>query len=161
MSDELAARRARAAHRQRASDLVDRAIAAMQERGITSPEQLLADAASSASETILEACRWYDEQNGRVGAGVLVNEIRARVQRPTSGVGRPTPLDAQSAYQDQIISWLKQNLPKLCDAHNGQPHPAAVVAVLRIHARSGKDVELEEHVDEIRTAVSRWKERWA
>lgn len=50
------------------------AVEALRARHVSNPESFLSAATPDA---IMGACRWYDEQKGRVGTGILVMELRA------------------------------------------------------------------------------------
>jgi hypothetical protein len=53
--------------------LLAAAIDALEERGISNPKSFLEFA---DPDGILGACRWFDDQKGRVGTGLLVLELR-------------------------------------------------------------------------------------
>lgn len=102
---------------------------ALRDRGVTNPDEF----ASLDAEVIAETVRWFDAQNGRVGAGVLRIELRNGGRKPP---GKPV-LDAEAEYGRGIVAWLTENFPELCDPKWG-PHPAAVAAVIRLDFRDGK-----------------------
>lgn len=138
--------------------LADAALKELRARGIINPEQFL-DAATP--EAILDTCRWYDAQNGRVGTGVLVAELRAGGRAGWQPEPRQRDVTAeQRAYADEIVAWLREHFPEVDRPVYG-PHPAAVAAVIRLHWVYGKGrLTVREHGPEICAAVDRWEEAW-
>ena len=137
-------------------DVTRAALDALKERAIDNPEQYLKLA---APDRILATCRWYDEQGGRVGPGVLVMELRAGGKPATwSPQAERSLLDEQRVYGDSIAAWLHEKFPALCDP---DPHPAAIAAVIRLHFKHGKGrLTVAEHGAEIRAAVADFKRRF-
>lgn len=102
---------------------------------------------------------WYDAQNGRVGPGVLVAELRAG-GNPDGGRDDRSLLERDRAYGEQIAEWLNHHFPDLRQP-SGQPHPAAVAAVIGLHHSHGKGrLTVSEHGPEIRAAVRAWRKRF-
>lgn len=126
------------------------AIGLLRDRGMDNPEQW----AHLDPEAIEETVRWYDAQNGRVGIGVLVTELRKGGRRDPS---RRDLITEQRDYAQQIVDWLERDFPDL-DRPGYGPHPAAVAEVIRLHWRHGKArVSSREHGPAIRAAVARWE----
>jgi hypothetical protein len=92
-----------------------------------------------------------------VGPGMLVTAIRAgRGPRPVRLQG-----DAGRGYSMLLRSWLNENFPEFRQA-SGDPHPAAVSAVLRLHYEYGKgSLTKAEHGPVIRESVRRFDRKWA
>lgn len=64
----------------------------------------------------------------------------------------------QEQYHEQVTSWLARNFPEVMDGE--LPHPAAFMAVVRLHHQFGKGtVTRGEHGELIRRAVKRFDER--
>jgi hypothetical protein len=127
-------------------------------RGVTKPDEFAALGADVIDDTI----RWFDAQDGRVGAGVLVNELRAGGKPGwTPQASRSASVaDTQREYGESITAWLTKHLPEL-DRPGWGPHPAAVAAVIRIHHRDGKTaLSKSKHAAEIRQAVRDWVAKW-
>ena len=116
-------------------------------RGVTSPDEF----ATLNDATILDTIRWFDLQEGRVGAGVLVAELRNGGRQPT----RRNTTAEQQAYADAIVASLRRHFPEFDRPVDG-PHPAAIAAVIRLHWLYGKDVAVLEHGGTIRAAVTTW-----
>lgn len=113
---------------------------ALVERGVNPAlaDALLCDLDPAA---VAGTLRWFDDQDGRVGAGVLVAELRAG-GKPDYGT---TLLQRQGDYGEEISDWLNEHFPNLRD-ESGRPHPGAIAAVIRLDYRDGKD----------RRSASRW-----
>jgi hypothetical protein len=147
----------------------DSAIRALEERGITRPDQLVA---ASEPITVLAWCRWWDAQHG-VSPALLVDRIRSGDQPPRIITGRTDELDRQARYLADVVGWLVRKMPEVCTADpkvveatrrvygegeaNGlaldnTPHPAAIAAVIRLHHTAGK-LTVKTHGPDIRTAV--------
>lgn len=130
------------------------AIAAMTARGIDEAEQLLSFASTSV---ILDWCRWFDGQP-RAGKGLLAGKIRSGETPPQS---KRSLVEEQREYGERICGWLSRHFPDLCEPVWG-PHPAAVVAVIHLHAELGKgSLRPREHGPAIRAAVKAWEAKWA
>lgn len=130
------------------------AITDLRERGVTHPDEFR----SLGADVIRDTVRWFDAQGGRVTAGVLVVELR-RGGKPG---WRPVVSSGQSAreYAAQITAWLNEHFPDLQEP-SGNPHPAAVVTVIHLHAELGKGRLLpREHAARIRAAVRTFNEKW-
>lgn len=126
----------------------------LRERGVNNPDEFRSLGAAVLRDTV----RWFDAQNGRVTAGVLVIELRAGGKPGW----RPTVTAGQSAreYADQLASWLNEHFPDLKQA-SGNPHPAAVVEVIHLHHELGKGRLLpREHAGRIRRAVREFNTKW-
>jgi hypothetical protein len=152
-----------------AVDVLAAAINELRIRGIGEPEQFV----SLGADAIIGACHWFDDQRGRVGLGVLVNELRAGGKPGYDA--RRSSLERQREYGQSIADWLAQKFPDLCRldervvvacrecfgdvdadalARDRTPHPAAQAAVARLHQRYGKgQLTVKEHGPEIRAAV--------
>lgn len=102
---------------------------ALRDRGVTNPDEFAFLDAKAIAETI----RWFDAQNGRVGAGVLRIELRNGGRKPAA----LSLTQREADYGRGIVEWLSENFPELCDPKWG-PHPAAVSAVIRLDFRDGK-----------------------
>lgn len=122
---------------------------ALRERGVTNPQQF----ASLDAKTISETIQWFDSQNGRVSAGVLVHELRNGGRRAK----RQSILAQEKEYATGIVKFLRARYPDLCDPN---PHPAAVATVTRLHFLRGKDLPAVEYDTPIFEAVKRWDERF-
>jgi hypothetical protein len=127
-------------------------IGELRSRGVSNPDEF----AQLDDSAILNTVRWFDAQRGRVGPGVLVAELRKNGRRT-----KRHRLDEQQAYADEIVAWLRRHFPDLDRPVYG-PHPAAVVAVIRLHWRYGKDqLTKDEHGETIQAAVGKWEKQWA
>src|SRR5215472_12951143 len=113
------------------------AIDMLKDRGMDNPEQW----AHLDPAVIKATVRWYDEQNGRVGIGVLVNELRKGGRQPAR---RRDPLAEQQTYADELVAWVRRHLPEVDRPRHG-PHPAAVAAVIRLQWQHGKRLSAREH----------------
>jgi hypothetical protein len=68
-------------------------------------------------------------------------------------------LGEENDYAAQVLLAVRRFFPELCD-ERGAPHPAAVVAVLRLHYTVGKGkLTREEHGPKVREFVADWMER--
>jgi hypothetical protein len=150
------------------------AINELRVRGIGEPEQFV----SLGADAIIGACHWFDDQRGRVGLGVLVNELRAG-GKPGYDARRST-LEREREYGQSIVDWLGEKFPDLCKvpervvagcrecfgdvdadalARGRTPNPAAQAAVARLHQRYGKgQLTVKEHGSEIRAAARAFNE---
>jgi hypothetical protein len=109
------------------------------------------------AEAIGRTIGWFDGQSGRVGAGVLVAELK-RGGRPAQRAGL---IEEQRQYGQDITDWLRKHFPEF-DRPRFGPHPAAVAAVIQLHHRDGKRaLTKRRHGAEIRAAVKRWEDRAA
>lgn len=137
-----------------ATSTVDELAAALNElrlRGVTNPDEF----ASLDAAVIRDTVRWFDGQGDRVTAGVLVLELRKGGRKPQRSVA-----DEQREYADSIVSWLNQHFPEF-QQRLGNPHPAAVAAVIRLHYRDGKgNLTVRKHGGEVRAAVKAWRLKW-
>lgn len=130
------------------------ALSELRDRGVNNPDEFRSLGADAMKDTV----RWFDAQNGRVTAGVLVVELR-RGGKPG---WRPVVSAGQSAaeYAEQIVVWLNQHFPDLRQP-SGNPHPAAAVEVIHLHHELGKGRLLpREHASRIRAAVRAFNEKW-
>jgi hypothetical protein len=111
--------------------------------------------ASLPVDVVEATVRWFDQQGDRVGAGVLVRELKARTQQSTPSRQR------QGEYGRQLTAWLQRHFPDLCD-EKGFPHPAAFEAVIHLHHRHGRgSLTAAEHGTVIRARVDAWNARYA
>lgn len=123
----------------------------LRKRGVTNPDEF----AHLDAETLNRTIRWFDDQKGRVGAGVLVAELRRGGKRPTGSL-----VDEQREYANQITAWLSRHFPDL-DRPGYGPHPGAVAEVIRLHHVHGKrSLTVIQHGSYIRAAVKAFDERW-
>ena len=126
---------------------------ALRDRGVTDP----AAHAHLGADVLAETVKWFDAQQGRVGAGVLVQELRSGGRR--AEVRRVASLTEREAeYARQVVGAIRREFPELCDPN---PHPAAVTAVIRLHHVEGR-VKLDNalHTSLINAAVKAWDERF-
>jgi hypothetical protein len=105
------------------------AVESLRVRGISDPERW----ASLGADAIDGAVRWYDAQNGRVNTGVLVSELNAGGKPGWRRAG----VNPDDDYAEQVNRWLRTQFPDLVD-DQGHPHPAAIVAVMRLHYTVGR-----------------------
>lgn len=132
------------------------ALRALQARGVG--EHVFGDFRALDPAVILDTCRWYDEQKGRVTTGVLVEELRAGGRTPSK---RRSVADGRREYDEQVVAWLREHFPDL-DRPVWGPHPAALAAVFRLHRTCGKGaLTVREHGPVIRAAVKAFDLKWA
>lgn len=123
-------------------------------RGVANPDEF----SHLAAEAIRDTCCWYDEQDGRVGPGVLVTELRRGGRRERQ---KSTPESRSAAYFEGVWSWLEENFPEWT-MPGQRSHPAAFVAVMRLHTRHGRgSVTKAKDGRSIRAAVKDWEKRYA
>lgn len=131
-------------------DVLAAALDELRARGIHNPEQFSHLDADAITRTVA----WYDQQNGRVGTGVLVAELRA------GGKTAAKRKDAGRSYETLIRSWLNEHFPEYKQP-SGNPHPGAITALIRLHHQHGKTgVTKAEHGAEIRDSVRAFNEKW-
>jgi hypothetical protein len=122
---------------------------ALTERGVN-PELAGALVLRLDADAVRRTIAWYDEQQGRVGAGVLVAELRAGGKRPP----KQSTADEQREYADQVVDWLREHFPQWNRDDGNRTHTAAIACVIRLHHKHGKHgLSVREHGPEIRAAV--------
>lgn len=130
------------------------ALSELRDRGVNNPDEFRSLGANTVKDTV----RWFDAQNGRVTAGVLVVELRGGGKpgwRPAARAGQ-----SATEYAAGIAAWLNEHFPDLTE-RSGNPHPAAVVQVIHLHHELGKGRVLpREHATRIRAAVRAFNEKW-
>lgn len=125
----------------------------LKKRGVQTSLFSLLETASL--QAIWRTIEWWDRQPD-LGVGVLVGQLRAGGVRDEK-----SQLDRQREYGEEICAWLSESFPELRDPH-GYPHPAAIVAVIRLHHQHGKgQLTKRAHGPAIRAAVKRFEERWS
>lgn len=133
---------------------LDVAVAALEQRGIDGAEDLMA---LTTPANALAWCRWFDGQPG-AGKRLLAAKVRSGDSPPRV---KRSMVEEQRAYGDEICAWLNQHLPEVRQA-SGQPHPAAIAEVIRLHFRLGRgSLRKREHGPAIRASVKAWEKKWA
>jgi hypothetical protein len=126
----------------------------LRDRGVHNPEQF----ASLDAETIEQTLAWFDQQAGRVGVGVLVQELQAGGRKPAAAKQDLASKEAQ--YGHEVVAWLQAEMPELCRPKWG-PHPAAVAALIRLDYVHGKTNRRKStHGPTIRAAVKDWERKF-
>lgn len=132
-------------------DVLAASIEDLRSRGIRNPGQF----ASLGADAIRDTLRWFDAQNGRIGLGVLVNELRAGGKPGWKPQRQSVSVTEQRDIGEQIQAWLKVQLPELAD------HPAAIAAVVRLRFLHGKgNVTRSKHGELIRAAAENFDRRY-
>ena len=96
-------------------------------RGVVAAERV----ASSATPDLIAAWCEYADRNPAMGPGALVAAIRSGAT-PSA----PARSRRRGEYGQEVRDWLRSQLPDLCP--DGEPHPAAISAVMRLHLRYGR-----------------------
>jgi hypothetical protein len=125
---------------------------ALQARGVNATLSSLV--ANASLEAIACTIEWWDGLPG-AGAGALVEAIRR------GGIVPKHRGRSDDAYGREIADWLTAHFPELRQP-SGEPHPAAVAAVIRLRYRLGPgQLTRREHGPEIRAAVKAHNRRFA
>lgn len=126
------------------------------DRGVN-PKLAATLAAQVDHATLNRTIDWYDRQNGRVGAGVLVAELKNGGKQAAP----KTPQERDREYGEQIVEWLRKHFPEWNRDHGNRTHSAAIAAVIRLHHQHGtKHLSAREHGPAIRAAVQSFEERF-
>lgn len=126
---------------------------ALSDRGVSNP----AEFASLDAQTVERTLAWFDQQGDRVGVGVLVRELRNGGRKAPA---RRDLLGREAQYGRDVCAWIRKHFPDLCNTDWG-PHPAAIVAVIRLHHLHGKgSLRPGTHGSQIRAAVEDWEHRF-
>jgi hypothetical protein len=136
------------------ADDVAAALDELKRRGVTNP----AEFSSLPVSRIRETLEWFDAQNGRVGVGVLVAELRAGGRKIVAARG--SLVAEQREYGQRIVMWLNENFPEFTQ-RSGNPHPGAVAAVIDLHYKHGKGALTRgKHGEDVRRGVKAFDEKW-
>jgi hypothetical protein len=111
-------------------------------RGVVAAKRL---ASEQAPDLIGAWCERFDHEP-EMGPGALVAAIRSGSRPPA-----PRPR-SERGYAAEIRDWLTRHVPEVCP--DGEPHPAAVAALIRLHHRYGREaVSARAHGAVIRAEV--------
>ncbi len=117
----------------------------LRERGVSNPEEF-----ADHPDLVARGIAWFDRQNGRVGAGVLVNHLRRGVKRSVE----TQPVATATLSMEVVRDWLTANAPEL--VIDGEPHWAAVIEGWQICWRKRLPVAaLADQLERLAAAVRR------
>jgi hypothetical protein len=127
----------------------------LREHGVVTALHSLLETASLAA--IRRSIDWWDRQS-EVGPGVLVEVIRRGgvAEQPQA----TSLLEREREYGERVAAWLNTNFPEFTQP-SGNPHCAAITAVIRLHHEHGKgQITRREHGAVIRQAVKDFDAKW-
>lgn len=123
-------------------------------RGVSNPGEFRDLPVGLVTETV----RWFDDQRGRVGPGVLVAELRQRARAQSSSpaertVGWPSSV----VHPEEVADWIREHMPKL--VKDGKVNDGAMLEGWRICWNRSVRVEiLKRYRSALTAAAKQWCE---